>query len=304
MSNQTFKNLKGLLHLLMIGVLLLVSCAESMSPSEVSVPTEEEVKPVLHDTRIRQADGMVMLYVPGGMFLMGSTDQQVVTAMSLCDQYPDAYGKCAAETFELEVPQHQVTVEGFWIDQTEVTNAQYDRCVQGGACRRSRLANNAAYNGANYPVAGIPWDDAVNYCEWVGGRLPTEAEWEYAARGPEGHIFPWGNEFDCEGGNFWENCSRCEDGYAKPAPVGSFPSGISWSGALDLAGNVWEWVLDEYDEDTIHYQSSLPPTIDGGLRIIRGGSWGYCPAYVRATYRYVVEPEADYLAVGFRCVVP
>jgi formylglycine-generating enzyme required for sulfatase activity len=295
---------KGLLRLLIMGPFLIASCAESKPSSNVSEPTKVADHPGLHDTRIRQVDNMVMLYVPAGTFTMGSTEGQVETAMALCDEYPDAYGKCKTETFELETPQHQVTVEGFWIDQTEVANAQYEQCVREGSCRESRLANNALYNEADYPVAGIPWMDAVSYCEWAGGRLPTEAEWEYAARGPQGSLYPWGDDFDCEGGNFWDECSRCDDGYDGPAPVGSFPSGVSWCGALDMAGNTWEWALDQYEEPSIKYQSNVAPSEAGGWRVLRGGSWGYCPAFVRTTYRYIVQPEADYLAVGFRCVLP
>ena len=260
--------------------------------------------PVLNDTWIRPTDGMVMVFVPEGSLFMGSDESQIETAKALCDMYPDAYGKCASETFELEIPQHSVEVGAFWIDLTEVTNAQYSLCVEEGLCNPSRLADDPAYNGDYYPVAGIPWKDAVDYCVWAGGRLPNEIEWEYAAKGTVGVIYPWGNEFACERGNFWESCSQCEDGYSGPAPVGSFPSGASWCGAMDMAGNTWEWVGDAYDEYSIRYQASSASQHSEELRILRGGSWGYCPAFVRTTYRYSVTPEANYLAVGFRCVVP
>jgi formylglycine-generating enzyme required for sulfatase activity len=246
---------------------------------------------------------MVMVYVPGGTFQMGSSSDQIEVALALCDEFPDEYGKCRDAPFEIEAPQHQVTLDGFWLDRTEVTNAQYALCVADGACRRSRLFNNPAFNGDDYPVAGIPWQDAADYCAWAGGRLPTEAEWEYAARGTAGSLFPWGDEFDCAGGNFWDDGTGCDDGFAQPAPVGSFPGGSSWSGVLDMAGNVWEWVADgygAYPADAVLNPTGSPT---GSERILRGGSWGYLPAFVRSAYRYPVPANADYQAVGFRCAL-
>jgi len=254
-------------------------------------------------TQTRQIDGMQMVYVPPGEFQMGSTRDQIEAIAFLCEQYPDAWNKCQPEQFERECPAHAVVLGGYWIDRSEVTNARYNQCVQAGDCRPSRLADDSQYNGEGYPVAGIPWKDAVDYCSWAGGRLPSEAEWEYAARGPENLIYPWGQEFVCEGGNFLDESTGCEDGYSGPSPVGIFPQGNSWVGAWDMTGNVWEWVADEF--------SPYPGASDGAsnavtstdTHILRGGSWGYTPAFVRGAYRYPVPPEADYLAVGFRCAV-
>jgi len=211
--------------------------------------------PVLGDTWLRPADGMVMVYVPAGEFQMGSTEAEVDAALELCNQY---YRGCERRWFEDERPIHPVALDGFWIDQTEVTNAQYARCVAAGACdppaesgssSRDSYYGNSAYE--DYPVIWVSWDDAVDYCAWAGGRLPTEAEWEYAARGPEGRTFPWGDGFDGTRLNYCDaNCEldwsdgAVDDGYADTAPVGSYPAGASWVGALDLAGNVWEWVVD------------------------------------------------------------
>jgi formylglycine-generating enzyme required for sulfatase activity len=196
-----------------------------------------------------------------------------------------------------------VTLDGFWLDQTEVTNAQYSLCVEAGDCRPSRLAGDPAYNQAGYPVAGIPWQDAATYCVWAGGRLPTEAEWEYAARGSEGRVYPWGDEFDCAGGNFGDEITGCDDGYAGPAPVGRFPGGSSWCGALDMAGNAWEWVADAYGAYSAEDQTNPTGPADGDERILRGGSWAYYPPFLRAAHRYPVPRTADYLAVGFRCAI-
>jgi Tol biopolymer transport system component/formylglycine-generating enzyme required for sulfatase activity len=269
----------------------------------VPAPTAASL-PTLGDTWARSTDGMTMVYVPGGTFQMGSTNAQIKGAMSLCDQYPDEYGKCKAVNFETESPQHAVTLDGFWIDRTEVSNAQYALCVADGACPESRLASDPTYNGDDYPVAGVPWQDAMDYCAWAGGRLPTEAQWEYAARGTASYVYPWGNEFDCQGGNFWDEGTGCDDGHPKPAPVGSFPAGISWCGALDMAGNAWEWVADVHSPYPVEAQENPTGPATGSERILRGGSWGYLPAFVRTAYRYPVPPTADYLAVGFRCAIP
>ena len=270
-------------------------------PTEIGdQPTSGSGQPP-QDTRTRPADGMTMIYVPGGTFLMGSDDAQIDIARALCEEYPDDYGKCKQAPFEDESPQYAVTLEGFWLDRTEVTNAQYTLCVADGACRRPRLASDPIYNGDGYPVAGIPWQDAVDYCTWAGGRLPTEAEWEYAARGTEGAIFPWGDEFDCAGGSFWDSGTGCDDGYPKPAPVGSYPQGTSWCGAVDMAGNVWERVANLYGSYPVEAQTNPKGPVSGSERILRGGSWGYLPAFLRTAYRYPVPPTADYLAVGFRC---
>ena len=254
-------------------------------------------------TRTRKIDGMQMVYVPPGAFQMGSSWEQLEGIALLCEQYPDAWNKCQPEQFEREYPQHTVTLDGYWIDRNEVTNAQYNLCVQAGDCGPSRIANDAKYKGAGFPAAGIPWKDALDYCTWAGVRLPSEAEWEVAARGPQGLIYPWGDEFVCEGGNLLDESTGCGDGYAGPSPVGSFPQGVSWVGAWDMAGNVWEWVADEFSAYPGANDAVSNAVTSTDTRILRGGSWGYTPAFVRAAYRYPVPPEADYAAVGFRCAV-
>lgn len=274
-----------------------------------SEPTPSSMPPVParsipDDAWTRPADGMVMVYVPQGTFQMGSTSDQIEAVLSLCEQYPDEYGKCKLENFGGESPQHAVTLDAFWIDRTEVTNGQYALCVAQGTCRESRLASDPDYNGDNHPVAGIPWQDAAAFCAWVGGRLPTEAQWEYAARGPENRIYPWGIEFDCEAGNFWDDVTGCDDGYPGPAPVGSFAAGASWCGALDMAGNAWEWVRDSYGSYPAGIQANPVGPDSGEERILRGGSWGYHAPFVRTAFRYPVPPSANYLAVGFRCMLP
>jgi formylglycine-generating enzyme required for sulfatase activity len=270
-------------------------------PNEVWINESSTIPSQAPQTRTRASDGMAMVRVLGGTFIMGSTTSELEVAWVLCDEYPDDYGKCKQAPFDDEAPSHSVSLDSFWLDRTEVNNAQFALCVADGVCHQSKLANNAAYNGPDLPVAGIPWQDAADYCAWVGGRLPTEAEWEYAARGAGGSIFPWGDEFDCAGGNFWDDGTGCEDGYAEPAPVGSFPDGASWCGVLDMAGNVWEWVANVYAPYSAKGQDNPVGAPSGDERILRGGSWGYLPAFSRGAYRYPVPPTADYLAVGFRC---
>jgi formylglycine-generating enzyme required for sulfatase activity len=209
-----------------------------------------------------------------------------------------------------EQPVHDVTLDAFWIDQTEVTNAQYALCVEDGDCEESLYADSADFNGDNYPVVGISWHDASAYCEWAGARLPTEAEWEYAARGEEGSTFPWGDAFDGTRLNFCdENCAHewaddtVDDGYGCTAPTGNYPSGASWCGALDMAGNVWEFVADWYESD--YYERSpaenpLGPE-EGDVKVLRGGSWYFAPGGVRGACRGGGSPGVTGNGVGFRC---
>jgi formylglycine-generating enzyme required for sulfatase activity/Tol biopolymer transport system component len=252
---------------------------------------------------------MVMVYVPGGTFPMGSDDEDVEYALQLCNEYS---GDLQRAWLEDEQPMHDVTLDAFWIDQTEVTNAQYALCVADGGCEESHYADDADFNGDNYPVVGVSWYDAAAYCEWAEARLPTEAEWEYAARGEQGHVYPWGNNFECSRGNFDDETAIDDyvvpggegcDGYERAAPVGSLPSGASWCKALDIGGNVGEWVADWYESD--YYERSpaenpLGPE-KGDLKVARGGSWHNDPDRVRCAFRAGIVPGAWSGGIGFRC---
>jgi formylglycine-generating enzyme required for sulfatase activity len=263
-------------------------------------------------TRVREADRMVQVWVPEGSFEMGSEDGD-----------PDAD--------EHELPKHTVTLDGYWLDRTEVTNEQYAAFLNevGNPTEdgmpwfditthpwRIRQHDNlyTARGYEDHPVAAVTWYGARAYCAWVGGRLPTEAEWEYAARGPEAHIYPWGNTFDGTRLNYcdrscpkdWGDAEVFNDGYEMTAPVGSYPQGASWVGALDMAGNVSEWVNDGYSSD---YYSVSPPrnpmgpgTID--VRVMRGGSWDCRTTSVRSAQRFYIRSNWEFNSAGFRCAMP
>ncbi len=245
----------------------------------ISAPTEIASGLEPGTTRTREVDSMTQVYVPAGEFEMGSDQGEAD-----------------------EQPVHTVALDAFWLDKTEVTNAQYQTCVTASVCGRSPYTGNDDYNDENQPVVGIDWNGAVTYCEWAGGRLPTEAEWEYAARGPGGLIYPWGNDWQTGLVNCEENV--CQDDYTYTAPVGSFPAATSWVGALDMAGNVWEWVADWYDAEYYARSPNENPTgpEDGQYRVLRGGSWASFASRSRSSYRQRLNPSTWNFNRGFRCV--
>ena len=226
-----------------------------------------------------------------------------------------------------EQPAHKVFLDPFWIDKTEITNALYMLCVQSGGCDQPSSTiyySDPAYS--NHPAAFVSWNDAKDYCSWAGRRLPTEAEWEKAASWDPGanekRVYPWGNDFECKKGNFDDETQLSSfvvsggpncDGYDRTSPVGSFPSGKSPYGALDMAGNVWEWVNDAFIETDPYGQgknyyaispASNPPGVDPSItayRVLRGGSWNYGIGLGRAAYRLWFGLDDSYDGMGFRC---
>jgi formylglycine-generating enzyme required for sulfatase activity len=239
-----------------------------------------------------------MVYVPAGAFLMGSDPTKDSSA------------------HDDEQPQHEVHLGAFWIDKTEVTNEEYEACVQANVCTPSAYADDPAYNHSGYPVLGVDWTNARAYCQWVGGDLPTEAQWEKAARGTDGRIYPWGDELDETKANFCDvNCylphqaRSYDDGYERTAPAHDFPDGASPYGALNMAGNTWEWVLDCYDSDfygTTAATSNDPENemLRCNVAVLRGGSWASSYHAIRSASRRGVNPSGEGYFGGFRCVFP
>lgn len=304
------------LTLALILLSLLLSACKPEAASPLAAPTQPPTlaAPSAGSTQTRPTDGMVMVFVPSGEFQMGSDNAQVDRALEMCNQY---YGKCERSWFEVEQPQHAVRLDSFWLDRTEVTNAQYQRCVKAGKCTppgsegsptRAKYFGESAYD--SYPVLFVDWHQANAYCTWAGARLPTEAEWEYAARGPEGRVYPWGNEYDaarlnsCDAGcGFdWED-KAAKDGYADTAPVGSYPVGASWSGAFDLAGNAWEWMGDWYGDYPAGRQTNPTGPASGTLRVLRGDAADGTRSVSRSAARHGETPSRPYEYTGFRCAV-
>ena len=179
-----------------------------------------------------------------------------------------------------------------------MTNAQYALCVSAGGCT---APNDSRWQDSDYrdhPVTHVDWNQARAYCAWAGVRLPTEAEWEKAARGTDGRIYPWGNSAPDDR---FANYGNIIDG---TTPVGNYPEGASPYGALDMAGNVWEWVNDWYDSDYYSQSPSENPQgpATGESRVLRGGAWVYDDDSVRSAYRYNYNPDSWYFDLGFRCV--
>jgi eukaryotic-like serine/threonine-protein kinase len=249
-------------------------------------------------TWTRPADGMTMVYVPAGTFTMGNTIDQ---AMAECRKFRN---DCKDGWFTDEQPPHSVSLDAYWIDRTDVTNGMYALCVKAGACQapsQSGSTTHTSYYGNpqydNYPVIYVNWTDADAYCKWAGARLPTEAEWEKAARGTDGRLYPWGNDIP--------NKSLLNFNYnvGDTTAVGIYPSGASPYGALDMAGNVYQWVNDWYDAN--YYASSPasnpPGPSTGTYRVLRGGSWYYDEDYTRSADRGGNDPAYALSSVGFRC---
>jgi formylglycine-generating enzyme required for sulfatase activity/predicted Ser/Thr protein kinase len=295
-------------------------------PTDTSVPltdTPPSVPPT--DTPPASAPSLDMVHVPAGGFIMGSSDADVDNALAVCEE---VYNTCQRGWFEDGQPQHTVYLDAFYIDKTEVTTAQFVRFLneqgnqeEGGVpwldiggedCpiieSGGQYESKSGYS--DHPVVEVSWYGARAYCQWAGKRLPTEAEWEKAARGTDGQGYPWGNAFDGSKLNFCDkNCSpgwkdaSVDDGYTGTAPVDIYPAGASPYGALDMAGNVWEWVADWYDRG---YYTSSPESnpkgpASGSGRIVRGGSWRDNGALVRADCRAWLGPDYTGPSGGFRC---
>lgn len=266
-----------------------------------------EPSPVVTSNMTRSKDNTIMVYVPAGSFEMGTEDGDTD-----------------------EQPVHNVSLDAFWIDRTEVTVTMFREFVKD--TDHQTVAEQEGYgiafvdgnwdpklSGANWqrphgskgpdaqgdhPVTQISWRDAEAYCAWAGARLPTEAEWEYAARGPESHRYPWGNPPPSP--NLVNYYRLHLDTKLGTTPVGSYPDGKSWVGALDMAGNVWEWVADWYDSDYYAETPEKDPQgpSSGTHKVRRGGSWAADDSYIYSAHRHNqagLDPLYRVDDTGFRC---
>jgi formylglycine-generating enzyme required for sulfatase activity len=321
MSNKSFSGLSA-----SAGVGQVSSTA---TPTELSTPTELTIlteTPMATFTsapevEIIDAKGISMRLVPAGEFTMGGPAE---TAFAECQKLYIG-GACEQDWFLDETPAHTVFLNGFYMDTYEVSNASYRECVNGGACLppvNDKSENHSGYFSDpqydNYPVIYVDWNMANAYCEWRGARLPTEAEWEKAARGTDGRIYPWGNSFDGTDVNFCDsNCLNGKtngdynDGYGDTAPVDSYPDGVSVYGIFNLSGNVWEWLADWYGPmyyaDSPFSDPTGPVASDyasGEGRSVRGGSWADYGDVLRSSNRYLVRPVYYNDMLGIRCVSP
>jgi len=262
--------------------------------------------------QLRQDEkGIEQVWVPAGSFKMGSSDEMIQALQAL---QPPAPGFVLGE-LPSEQPQHEVRLtHGYWIDKYEVTNRSFQAFVDAGGYTTRSYWSEAGWEWLSHqhvsqlprfclgnlpdnPVACVTWYEAEAYAHWRGGRLPTEAEWEYAARGPNSSSYPWGNEFDS---------GRCNlAGSTGLQPVGSYPNGASWVGALDMAGNVMEWVQDWLGSYTADPVVDPAGPSNGKVKVEKGGWWSGTLYVARGAYRHFEDPP-DYsdFHIGFRIVTP
>jgi formylglycine-generating enzyme len=250
--------------------------------------------------------------IDAGHFNMGSDDVAIERAIATCLLAPPSSGACSAELFADEHAAREVYLSTFTIDRLEVSNQGYQRCVGAGACSPSGLSDSDVRVGQpEQPVAGVSYGDAQRYCAWVSGRLPTEAEWERAARGDSARNFPWGLVWNARLANHGaaDGGESELDGHRFAAPVDAYADGRSFHGLLNMAGNVAELVADRYGayDDESAVKESQRAEVDpqgpsrGAERVVRGGSWRTPPQALRVTARARIAEQARQPDVGFRC---
>ena len=283
----------GLRGSLVTGVL---GCLLGVSPEPAGASPEAAQERSAGALRLR-APASRAVYLRPLAFDMGSSEEEVLSALVRCKREP-LPDRCDESTFENETPSHREQVAGFWMARTEVTVADYGRCVAAGRC--SPVGNDAGarrFQQPNFPVTLVNLGEAQRYCAFRGGRLPTEAEFERAARGAARRAYPWGKSYHTRlsnHGRLGVDTTDDSDGFSELAPVGSFPDGATPEGILDLAGNAAEWTADPY---TLDYSS--PAT---GERSVRGGSFASPASFVRGAARAGKRPETREPTLGFRCV--
>ena len=289
--------------------MLVAGCGpgQAVGPVITAIPAQTPIEHSpnrgIGSTTVSDKDGMTLVYVPEGEFEMGSQD-------GLSD----------------EKPVHTVYLNAYWIDRTEVTNAMFSAFINDTSYQTDadKAGFSWAFNGSKWekisranwqhphglssslsgleehPVAHISWNDAQAYCEWAGRRLPTEAEWEKAARGMDGRIYPWGNQVPNA------SLSNYSLNIGDTTTVGSYADGASPYGALDMAGNVWEWVADWYGRGYYNSQNDWTNPVgpsSGVYRMMRGGSWNTHPAAICTFSRFWYYPSNTNIVNGCRCAL-
>ncbi len=263
------------------------------APEVTFTPPATGAAPVSNSSSAEAA----MVLIEAGTFTMGRD-----AADELAECLAKFTSDCQLSWFLDEEPVHKVTLPDFYIDVYEVTNAAYRACAQQGSCEppKSAISNTRLkYYGNpefdNYPVIQVTWDQAKAYCEWRGARLPTEAEWEKAARGTDDRMYPWGDELDETRANYNWNIGDTTE-------VGSYAAGKSPYGLYDMAGNVWEWTSSLFEPYPYDASDGRESQTSRDLRVMRGGGWGQEGGNsVSASYRFAYEPTATNIDLGFRC---
>ena len=239
----------------------------------------DELDGVVVDTSTLIEQGDVrMILIPAGEFIVGSIER---------------------EGYSDEHPPVTVDLDAFYIDWCEVTNAQFTLFMEATGHSAPKYWHDERYSRPEQPVVGVTWHDAAAYAKWAWKRLPTEAEWEKAARGTDGRMYPWGNEWD----SLKCNSNIGANGRQSPAPVANFREGASPYGVMDMAGNVWEWCADWYGSNYSRGPRKNPKGPDfSGERVLRGGSWCTTDhAYLRCANRNWFSPDFGFDDAGFRC---
>lgn len=238
--------------------------------------TSKNLTTTTQETPYLNVDLSNMVLIPEGYFIMGRNNGD-----------------------KDEAPPHKIYLDGFYIDKTEVTNYEYKECVKSNICSPTEWLDDKELGNDKLPVVGVNWFDATTFCNWKGKELPTEAQWEKAARGEDERIYPWGNEPPTCYKAIFLGCNRL-----LPAIIGERIQGGSPYGVLDMAGNVWEWVKDWYAPDYYSNSPELNPEgpTNGMDKVLRGGSWRFGPKYITTTNRHHDSPYNRVITYGFRCV--
>jgi iron(II)-dependent oxidoreductase len=292
------------------------SGSKADTPSQPEPVLEARLRPQdlpgTFSSQMSGKDGAPMVFIPAGEFRMGSAQEQIHSFLKDFDGVP-------FEAFQAEIPQRQIALDAYYIDQYEVSNRLYRRFIEATGRTSPKFWGDERFHQPDHPVLGVTWYEANTYCTWAGKRLPTEAEWEKAARGAQGYSYPWGNNWDHNRTNtasYWAGKSfpsivkwaewmetALERRKAGPLEIGKFSSGVSPYGVHDMAGNVSEWVFDWYTT----YDSQ--PTLihnpkgagSGTMKVHRGGSWSVSSIFARSAYRARENPEMRSPYIGMRC---